>query len=308
MGKYIVKRLMQSVIVIFGVTICAFGLLYLTGDPTLLVLGDSASKMSAEEIAAFRVARGFDRPWIVQYGEYMWNVLHGDLGTSYYYLRPNIEVIGEAFPKTAQLAVSAVLMTMIIAIPLGILSATHKNTWIDRFSMGFGLLGQSLPVFFLGLFLILIFAVKLRWFPVSGYGSLKNFVLPTIALGLFSCAQNARMVRSCMLEVMGQDYMRTAESKGISKFKVIFKHGLRNALMPIVTMFSMEFAELLGGAVITENIFAWPGIGQLCVRAINTKDIPLVQSCIIVISLIFIVINLLTDILYVFLDPKARLK
>ncbi len=308
MKRYIIKRLLQTVIVIIGVTVISFGVLFMTGDPTMLLLGDQARGMPREKIEEFRHNMGFDRPWIVQYASYMKNVLKGDLGTSYYHRRPNVDIIKDSMPNTIKLATSAMALTIIIAVPLGILSATKRNSLIDRFTMSFGLLGQSLPVFWLGIIMILIFGVKLRWLPVSGMGTYKHLIMPTVALGLFSCARDARMIRSCMLDVLNQDYVRTARAKGLPERLVIYKHALKNALIPVITMLGMEFGFLLGGAVITETIFAWPGIGRLTINAILTKDIPLVQASVIVLALIFVFINLFVDLVYTLLDPKVSMK
>lgn len=308
MKRYIVKRLLQTIIVIIGVTVISFGVLFMTGDPTVLLLGDTARGMSQEKIEEFRHNMGFDRPWLVQYADYMKNVLKGDLGTSYYHRRPNSVIIGESMPNTIKLAAAAMTLTIVIAVPLGIVSATKRNSLIDRFTMSFGLLGQSLPVFWLGIIMILIFGVKLRWLPVSGIGGFKHMIMPTVALGLFSCARDARMIRSCMLDVLNQDYVRTARAKGLAERVVIYKHALKNALIPVITMLGMEFGFLLGGAVITETIFSWPGIGRLTINAILTKDIPLVQASVIVLALIFVFINLFVDLVYTVLDPKVSMK
>ncbi len=307
MKKYVFRRIWQSLIVILGVTIVAFGCEYLTGDPTTLILGDTKG-MSLEAINAFRTQMGFDRPWIVQYISYLSGILHGDFGTSYYYNRPCIELVMEAFPNTVRLSLAALALTLMIAVPLGIVSAVKKDSWIDKIGMGFGLLGQSLPVFWLGLILIIIFGVKLRILPVSGAGDFKHLILPAVTLGLFECARNARLIRSEMLDVMEQDYIRTARSKGLSERVVIFKHGLRNALGTVITMIGLEFGGLLGGSVITESIFSWPGIGKLAYQALTKKDIPLVQCSVILCATIYIVMNLVVDLLYLVVDPKAKLK
>ena len=307
MKRYIWRRVWQSLIVILGVTIVAFGCEYLTGDPTMLVLGDTKG-MSQEAVAAFRASMGFDKPWIIQYLNYIAGIFHGDFGTSYYYNRPCLDLVMEAFPNTIQLATAALALTVLIALPLGIASAVKKGSLIDRFGMVFGLLGQSLPVFWLGLLLIIVFGVELKVLPVSGAGDFKHLILPAVTLGLFGCARNARLVRSEMLEVMEQDYIRTARSKGLSEYLVIFKHGLRNALGTVITMIGLEFGGLLGGSVITESIFSWPGIGKLAYQALTKKDIPLVQCSVILCATIYIVMNLIVDLLYLVVDPKAKLK
>ena len=307
MKRYIWRRVWQSLIVIFGVTIVAFGCEFLTGDPTTLVLGDTRG-MSEEAVNAFRTQMGFDRPWLVQYADYISGIFRGDFGTSYYFNRPCLEMVMEAFPYTVILALSALCLTLIISLPLGIASAVKRNSLIDRVGMVFGLLGQSLPVFWLGLLLIIVFGVELQVLPVSGAGDFTHLILPTITLGLFGCARNARLVRSEMLEVMEQDYIRTARSKGLSEKLVIFKHGLRNALGTVITMIGLEFGGLLGGSVITESIFSWPGIGRLAYQALTRKDIPLVQCCVILCATIYVVMNLAVDLLYLVVDPKAKLK
>ena len=307
MKRYIWRRIWQSLIVILGVTIVAFGCEYLTGDPTMLILGDTKG-MSQEAVAAFRTSMGFDKPWIIQYLNYIAGIFHGDFGVSYYYNRPCLELVMEAFPNTIQLATAALALTVLIALPLGIASAVKKGSLIDRFGMVFGLLGQSLPVFWLGLLLIIIFGVELKVLPVSGAGDFKHLILPAVTLGLFGCARNARLVRSEMLEVMEQDYIRTARSKGLSEYLVIFKHGLRNALGTVITMIGLEFGGLLGGSVITESIFSWPGIGKLAYQALTKKDIPLVQCSVILCATIYIVMNLIVDLLYLVVDPKSKLK
>lgn len=306
MKRYVIRRLVQSVIVLFGITFLTFGCMFLTGDPTLLVLGDTRG-MSQEAIEEFRHSMGFDRPWLVQYADYLAGIFQGDFGTSYYFKRPCTEIVGEAFPFTVQLSLAALVLTVLIAVPLGMLCAIRKNSLIDKVGMTFGLLGQSLPVFWVGILMILLFGVSLKWLPTSGSGTWKNLVMPTVALALFSCARNARMVRSTMLDVLGQDYIRTTKAKGLGAWKVNVKHGLRNALGPVITMLGIELGSLLGGSVITESLFSWPGIGKLAITAMERKDIPLVQCCVILCAAIFVVVNLIVDLLYVVIDPKARL-
>jgi len=306
MKRYVSKRIIQCIIVLFGITILTFGCMFLTGDPTTLILGDTKG-MSQEAIQAFRVSRGFDKPWLVQYWNYISGIFRGDFGISYYYNRPCLEIVKDAFPNTVKLAFSALALTVIIAVPLGILCAVKKNTVYDKIGMAFGLLGQSLPIFWVGMLLILLFGVQLKWLPVSGAGTWKHLIMPTVALALFSCARNARIVRSTMLDVMGQDYIRTAKAKGLGNSKVVFKHALRNALGPVITMLGIELGSLLGGSIITESLFSWPGLGKLAITALERKDIPLVQCCVILCASIFVLVNLVVDLLYVVIDPKAKL-
>jgi len=308
MGWYIVRRLLQSLIVLFGVTILSFGLLFLSGDPAVLLLGETANRMSVEEVEAFRHRMGFDRPWIVQYGDYIAGAVQGDLGTSYYYKQACTDMIAEVFPNTVKLAVAAFSLTVCISVPLGMISAVKRGSFFDRGVMTFALLCQSLPAFWLGILLMLVFGVFLKVLPISGMDTWQHYIMPMVTLGLFSCARNARLIRSYMLEVIGQDYIRTAESKGVKRSTVIIKHALKNALIPIVTMLGSEFAYLLGGSVITETIFAWPGMGRLLVNAINFKDIPMVQAGLIFIATIFVLVNLLVDLSYGLIDPRARVQ
>lgn len=307
MLRYIIKRILQSIIVLIGVTFISFGVMFLTGDPTMLLLGEN-TKMSAEEIEVFRHQMGFDRPWVIQYLDYVNGLLHGDMGKSFYHGRPNFDIIIETFPRTIQLAMIAFLITVMISMTIGILSAVKKDSAFDRISMVLSLFGQSMPTFWLAILMILVFAVKLKWLPVSGMGTWKHLVMPSIALSVYSVAKNSRMIRSCMLEVLNEDYIRTARAKGQSEFKIVMKHGLRNALIPVVTLFGIQFGSLLGGAVVTETVFAWPGIGRLAIQAINTKDLFLVQACVLTLAVTFIVLNLLVDLSYTFLDPRIKLR
>ena len=306
MGRYMARRLLQSVVVIFGVTLIAFGVMFLSGDPTYLLLGEVGG-LSEEQIAEFRSQMGFDRPIIIQYLDYMGGVVRGDFGKSYYHGVSNLELIIEFMPATIQLGMTALVISLLLGIPIGIIAATNRGRIIDHLSMILALVGQAMPVFWLGLLLILIFAVRLRWFPVSGRDSWLHLVLPAVALASYSVALNARMVRSSMLEVLGQDYIRTARVKGLTEWVILYKHAFKNALIPVITLIGIQIGFLLGGSVITETIFAWPGMGRLVVQAINTKDIPLVQASVIVFALIFIGVNLLVDLSYAYLDPRIRL-
>jgi len=306
MGHYVARRLLQSILVIFGVTIIAFSVIFLTGDPTYLLLGEGGG-LTEEQVAEFRHQMGFDRPWIVQYADYMLGVIQGDLGKSYYHGVPNLELIIEFMPATIQLAMTALLLSLFVGIPIGILAATYRGRLVDHLSMIGALIGQAMPVFWLGLLLILIFSVKLRWFPVSGKGNWNQLVLPVITLASYSIAMVARIVRSSMLEVLAQDFVRTARSKGLSEWVVLYKHALKNSMIPVITLVGIQIGFMLGGSVITETIFAWPGMGRLIVQAINTKDVPLIQASVIVLALIFVGVNLLVDLSYAYLDPRIRL-
>jgi ABC-type dipeptide/oligopeptide/nickel transport system permease component len=304
--RYIARRLMQSILVIFGVTIVSFSVLYLSGDPTYLLLGD-ARGMTEEQIDAFRRQMGFDRPILVQYLDYMSSAVQGDLGRSYYHGVTNVSLIRHYMPATIQLGLTAIFISVIVGIPAGILAATYRGRLADHLTMLGALVGQAMPVFWLGLLLMLLFAVQLRWFPVSGRGTWRHLVLPAVTLASYSIAVNARMMRSSMLEVLGQDYIRTARAKGLIEWIVVTRHALKNAMIPVITMIGMQVGFVLGGSVITETIFAWPGLGRLVIQAINTRDIPLVQAIVIVFAVTFVGVNLLVDLTYAYFDPRIRL-
>jgi peptide/nickel transport system permease protein len=259
-----------------------------------------------------RRVMGFDRPWYVQYGDFMSGAVRLDFGDSMRQGQPVFNLILSRLPATLTLAFAAFVFSVCISIPIGIISATKRNSIWDNLTMGFALIGQSLPVFFLGVMLIWIFAGLLNWLPSSGRGDpellsrMKHLILPAITLGTFSLAQNARLVRSSLLEVLGLDYVKTARSKGLTENAVILRHALRNALIPVVTVMGLQFGILLGGAVITETVFAWPGIGLLIIRAIQQQDFPLVVGAVTVIAAIFVFLNLVVDLTYGFLDPRVR--
>ncbi len=304
MGAYLTRRLLQTVFVLFGVSLLSFGTLFLSGDPTMLMVSESWNTQQIEE---FRHRMGFDRPWYVQYGDFVLKAVRGDFGTSLRQQQPTFTLIGQRLPATLQLAAAAMAIALLVGIPLGVLAAIRRGSIWDNALMLCGLVGQSMPVFWLGLLLIMIFAVGLGWFPVAGAEGPRHLVLPAITLGLFSTAYIARMARSSMLEVLGRDFVRTARAKGLASRNVVMGHALRNALIPLVTVIGLQFGALLGGAVITETIFAWPGVGRLTIQAIQTKDLPLVQACVVLLATIFVVVNLVVDLLYTYLDPRIRL-
>lgn len=297
-------RLLQGVIVVIGVTLIAFLATFLTGDPAALMLGEGAT---TEEIAAFRTEMGFDRPLLVQYGEFLSNALHGDFGDSLYYKRPNVDMVLERLPNTLKLAAAALLLSLVIAVPLGVLAAKYHNTWGDTLIMLFGLIGQATPSFWLGLMMMMLFAVRLHVLPVSGMGSWRHYIMPVISLATFPLAQNLRMMRSSMLEVLGDDYIKTARSKGLTDLSVYCKHALKNSLKPVVTQVGLQMGSFLGGAVVIETIFAWPGIGRLAVQAIQFKDFPLLQTVVAFLGIGFVAVNFIVDMVYAVIDPRVRL-
>ncbi len=304
MFAYLVRRLAQTILVLLGVSVLSFGTLFLTGDPTMLMASESWNQ---QQIDSFRHQMGFDRPWFIQYLDFLGKAVRGDFGVSLRQQQPTVSLIADRLPATLQLAGASMAMAIAIGVPVGVGAATRRGSIWDNLLMFGGLIGQSLPVFWLGLLLIMVFAVGLGWFPVAGTGGPQNLVLPAVTLGLFSTAYIARMTRSSMLEVLGRDYVRTARAKGLSANRVVAGHALRNALIPLVTVIGLQFGALLGGAVITETIFAWPGLGRLTIQAIQSKDLPLVQACVLFLALLFVFANLVVDLLYAYLDPRIRL-
>ena len=304
--RYILRRLLQSLIVVAGVSVVAFGMLFLTGDPTEVILGASSDRMSVAQIEEFRVKMGFDRPWFVQYLSFVGNALRGEFGYSFIRHQPAYEVITERLPATLELAAFAFVLSLAVSIPLGVLSATRPGTALDGAVKIAALAGQSIPSFWLGILLILLFGVELKWLPISGNGTWRHFIMPGITLAAFPIARNMRLTRSSMLDFMQRDFVRTARSKGISETRVVYVHVLRNSLLPIVTAVGLELGFLLGGSVITETIFGWPGVGREIVSAIGSKDFYVVQAGVIMLALIFAGLNLLIDLAYVWIDPRIR--
>jgi ABC-type dipeptide/oligopeptide/nickel transport system permease component len=302
---YILKRLFHSIFVLVGISLVVFIILHLTGDPAALLMPMDATP---EQVAQFRKEMGFTDPVIVQYWRFFRGTLKGDFGNSFRHSQPALDLVLERMPATIQLTIAALVLALLIAIPVGIFSAIKRNTLLDHIGMTGALLGQSTPVFWLGIMLILIFSVTLQWFPSSGRGEIEHLVLPAITLGMFSMARTARMMRSSMLEVLGQEYIKTAKAKGLAPRVVILKHALKNASIPVVTIIGMELGTLLGGAVITETIFAWPGVGRLAVQAIYNRDYPVVQAAVFILASIFVLVNLVVDILYTYLDPRVKLE
>lgn len=304
MLKYILKRLVALIPVILGVTFLVFMIMQLApGDAAKLMLGEGATQ---EEVQELRDEMGLNDPLIVQYGRYMINFCKGDLGISYSTRRSVSDEVFSRFPYTFKLSVVAGIVSIILAIPLGIVAAVKQNTLFDNISMIISLIGVSMPIFWLALLLVLFFSLKLGWFPVQGAEGWKSYVLPAISLGFMNMASIARTTRSSMLETIRQDYIRTARAKGVSKKEVIVKHAFRNALIPTITVCGIQLGQLLGGSVLTETVFAWPGIGRLLVQSINARDVPMVLGCMIIMTACFSVVNLLIDLLYGFTDPRIK--
>jgi ABC-type dipeptide/oligopeptide/nickel transport system permease component len=305
MKSYLLRRGWQSILVLLGVSVVVFLILHLTGDPALLLLPPDAT---AEDIAKFRQAMGFDDPVAVQYVRFLKGALQGDFGESVRHGEPAMGLVVERLPATFELAGAGLLLALCLAIPAGIVSAVRRNTAVDYVSTVVALLGQAMPTFWLGIMLILLFSVRLSWLPSSGRGDLEHLILPAITLGLFTTARITRLTRSGMLEVLGQDYIRTARAKGVSEPPVVWKHALKNASIPIVTIVGIELGTLLGGSVITETIFAWPGVGRLSVQAIFNRDYPVVQAAVFLLAATFVFVNFLVDVVYTYLDPRIRFR
>jgi ABC-type dipeptide/oligopeptide/nickel transport system permease component len=291
--------------VLLGISVVVFIILHLTGDPTLLLLPPDAS---AEDVARFRRAMGFDDPLYLQYWRFLKGAVQGDFGTSLRHDEPALGLVWQRMPATIELTGIALGVALVLAIPAGIVSAVFRNTPLDYVSTVVALMGQAMPTFWLGIMLILIFSVGLQILPSSGRGSAAHLVLPALTLGLFTTARIMRLTRSGMLEVLGQDYVRTARAKGVGERTIVWKHALKNAGIPVVTIIGLELGTLLGGAVITETIFAWPGVGRLSVQAIYNRDYPLVQAAVFVLASIFVLVNLVVDLLYTYLDPRIRIR
>ena len=305
MKTFLLRRLLQSLVVLLGVSFVVFFILFLTGDPAAVLLPPEAS---AEDIRLFRERMGFDDPFFVQYGRFLAGALRGSFGESIRHGEPAFDLVVERMPATFELAGAALLIALCLAIPAGIVSAVRRNSVLDYVATVVALLGQSMPTFWLGIMLILFFSVQLQWLPSSGRGELRHLVLPAITLGLFTTARITRLTRSGMLEVLNQDYIRTARAKGVANPPVVWKHALKNAAIPIVTIVGIELGTLLGGSVITETIFAWPGVGRLSVQAIYNRDYPVVQAAVFLLATTFVVVNLFVDVLYTYLDPRIRLR
>ena len=323
--KKIIIKFLQLLLVLIGITVLVFSLLYLIpGDPAVTLLGQDATP---EEIDRFNEQMGLNESFMTQLTKYIVGVGKGDLGQSYIQNEPVVDIVFSTLPATLELAVVALIIALLIAIPIGILSAVKRGTWIDYLGMIFAQVGVSMPVFWLGLLLILGFSIHLNILPSFGKGdpltvafmktittgniyylfdSFKYLILPALTLGLMSAAYITRMVRAAMLEVLQMDYIRTADAKGVADLGIILKHGFRNALIPIVTIIGLQFGNLMGGAIVTETVFAWPGVGRLIITAISQRDFTVVQGGVLVIAFLFAVINLIVDLLYTLINPRIR--
>jgi peptide/nickel transport system permease protein len=310
MLNYILKRIMLLIPTLLLVSIISFSILYIIpGDPAETILTGPGGGADPRAVEEFRIQRGLDKPYHIQYIKWLNNLLHGNFGYSYRTEQPVLGPILSTFRATLKLAVASMIISLIISIPLGIISAVKQYSLIDNVSMVGAMIGVSMPNFWQGLLLILLFAVYLGWFPVAGYGDhgdLEHIILPAITLGTSSAAITTRLMRSSMLETIGQDYIQAARAKGLPERIVIGKHALKNALIPVVTMAGLNFGYLLDGSVVVETIFAWPGIGKLTVDSIYARDYPMIQGCILFVAIVYTIVNLTVDLLYTYLDPRIR--
>ena len=303
MLPYIGRRLLQLVPTLLGVTLVVFLLIRVSGDPTQLLLPETATP---EDRELFRKQHGLDRPIPIQYVQYVGNLIMGDLGRSLIDERSAIDAVLQRLPATIELTVAAMLIAVLVGIPVGVLAAVRRGSVLDRLAMLGALTGQSMATFWVGILLILLFAVQLRWLPVSGRDGPMHLVLPALTLSLYMMPVLARMTRSSMLEVWRQDFVRTARAKGLRERTVILRHALRAALIPVVTVLGLQFGGALAGAIVTESVFAWPGVGTFVLDAIYKRDYPVVQAAVLVVATVYILTNLLIDVLYVALDPRIR--
>jgi ABC-type dipeptide/oligopeptide/nickel transport system permease component len=303
--RYLVKRLLAAIPVLFGVSVVVFSMLHLVpGDPVKMML--SEFQTSPEQIARLRAQLHLDEPLPKQFGRFLWNTLHGDLGSSIRSRRPVLTEIVDNLPSTAVLALAGMVVAIVMGVTLGVIAAVRQHSWFDTCSMLTALLGVSMPSFWLGLLLIFALSLKLGWLPATGGGDFQHLVMPAVTLGMGAAAIIARLSRSCMLEVLRQEYITTARSKGLWEPLVILRHGLKNALIPVVTIVGLQLGQLLGGTVIIETVFARPGVGRLIVNGILEKDFPLVQGIVLVGATGYVFINLLVDVMYAVLDPRIR--
>lgn len=306
MAKYLLKRLGQSLIAILGITVVVFLILHLTGDPVELMVSPTTSR---EQMEVLREQMGYNDPLPQQYFRFLKGAVVGDFGTSYYYNEPAMQVVMERVPATLKLATAALVICVLLGIPAGMISAVKRNTKTDSVIRVLALLGQCMPAFWLGIMLVMLFSVNLHLLPTGGADQgLKSLIMPAFTLGLFSAATICRLLRSNMIEVMSKEYIDVAKAKGLRQRAVIWKHAFKNALSSIITMLGMQFASLLGGSVITETVFAWPGIGRLVIQSISNSDFAVVECVVFLMAVVFVVINFVVDILYCVINPRVRLQ
>lgn len=303
MGRYFIQRVLQAIPTVLGITVITFLVLRLSGDPAFMVLGETATP---EAVATYRSQHGLDRPLYLQYLEFMGGVVTGDLGVSLRYQEPVGRLLLSRLPATVELSVAAILFSLALGVPLGILSAIRPAGAGDFVVRGLALLGQAIPGFFLGIVLIMLFSTQLQWFPTGGRGGFQHLVLPTVTLGAFMVALITRFTRSSMRDVLRQDYVRTARAKGLYQRRVILRHAFKNALIPVITITGLQTAAVFSGAIVTETVFSWPGLGRFLVQAVYGRDFPVVQATVLIITVMVVVINLLVDLIYGLVDPRIH--
>lgn len=305
MAKYLAKRIAQSLIAVFGITLVVFLVLNVAGDPVELMLPPSASR---EDMEIMREKMGFNDPIIVQYGRFLKGAVVGDFGVSYNYNEPAMDVVLERLPATIILACTALLISLLLGIPAGVISAIKRNTKTDAVIRTIALLGQCIPAFWFGIMLMMLFSVKLKWLPTSGFESFKSLLMPAFTLGIFTAATITRLLRSNMLEVMSKEYIDVAKAKGLNGYVVVMKHAFKNAISSVLTVFGLQLASLIGGSVITETVFGWPGIGRLAVQSITNSDFMVVEAIVVLVAVSFTIINLIVDILYCIINPRIKMQ
>ena len=303
MRSYVVHQLVQLVVVVIGISILAFVILHVLGDPVLLLLPQNAGK---EEFERYRKLLGLDQPLWVQYWKFASQAVQGDFGKSWYADTPAFSLVLERMPPTIYLTLAGLVVALLIALPLGILAALKRHSFVDTLCTGIAVAGQAMPLFWFGIMLIIIFAVRLRALPASGYGTWQHFVMPAFCLGAALAPITMRLVRSGVIEVLSMEYITTARAKGVGERTVVIKHAFRNACIPIITILGLQFGQLLGGAIITETVFAWPGVATLTVESIRNQDFPVVQCAVVLLALLIVTANVIVDLLVGFIDPRIR--
>jgi peptide/nickel transport system permease protein len=303
MKRYALRQLAQLVVVIVGISVLAFSILHVIGDPVTLLLPQNAGK---DEYLRYKKLLGLDRPVYVQYWKFASRAVQGDFGKSWYADTPAFTLVLERMPPTIYLTTAGLGMALLIALPLGILAALKRHTFVDSLCTVGAVAGQAMPIFWLGIMLIIVFAVRLRLLPASGYGTWQHFLMPAFTLGAFLAPITMRLVRSGVIEIMSTDYVKTARAKGVSERMVVIKHAFRNACLPVITVLGLQFGQLLGGAIITETVFAWPGVATLTVDSIRNQDFPVVQCAVVLLALIIVAVNFVVDMLVGLIDPRIR--
>ncbi len=303
MKRYVARQLIQLVVVVVGISILAFGILHVIGDPVLLLLPQNAGK---EEFERYRHLLGLDQPLPVQYWKFATQAMHGDFGTSWYTNTPAFHLVVERMPPTIYLTFAGLGVALLIALPLGVLAGLRRHTIVDSACTMLAVGGQAMPIFWLGIMLIIVFAVRLKVLPASGYGTWQHFLMPAFTLGAFLAPITMRLVRSGMIDVLNQEFIKTARAKGLGERMVVVKHAFRNASIPVITVLGLQFGQLLGGAFITETVFAWPGVATLTVDSIRNQDFPVVQCAVVLLALVIVVVNLVVDVVVGFMDPRIR--